>query len=477
MKKKLTALLLTAAMLIPCISGTAAFADEPASAAEAATEEIGFDPAEADNSETGISVISDTSEENPVNDTTDSSDADLISDTSEENPIDEVSAEPTPNPELISDAVGVDITIAPHQWVIDSIAKFNLFDSKGNLVGTSEEWIGGDTNSVRLQFSVPPYEVGEHFTLGFVEGFKSLKYYSTTIAPGGSFDLETYAMRDENGSIIHGNNFAMDAEPNYKTAINLYYDNKQIPLWPMGQIVDGVGMVSAYDIGKAVGMKVEYHSNYNSLTMSMGSQQLIFNLGGTYSTFFGTDKYISHAPVWAGDAILVPLRDTLEALGCTINLWQSDDHIDVIADKSPVITQWRNKERVNREGIYSRTNYLVWVSKSDYRVKLYQGSQYNWECILDAPCAIGAPGTPTIEGQFEYQYNGGIWSYPNFYVSPTLVFYGGYALHSTLRAWGGGMYDDSVGVMISHGCVRLHPKDIDFIYKTIPIGTKVYVTP
>lgn len=381
------------------------------------------------------------------------------------------------NPELISDAIGIDINIAPHQWVVDSIARFNLFDKDGNLVGTSEEWVGGDTDSIRLQFSVPQYVVGDTFTLGMVEGFKSLKYYDDIITPGGSFILGTYAMEDANGEIIHGNNFAMDADPNFRTAVNVYYDNKQIPLWPMGQIVDGVSMVSAYDIGKATGMKVKYHADYNSLTMSIGSQQLIFNLGSTYATLFGNDTFISHAPIWAGDAILVPVRDTLTALGCTIDLWQSDDHIDVIANRSPVITEYRNRERVNREGITSRTNFLVWVSKSDYQVKLYQGTRYNWECILTAPCAIGAPDSPTIEGQFEYQYNGGVWSYPDFYVSPTLVFHGGYALHSTLKAWNGGMYDDSVGVKISHGCVRLHPKDIDFIHRTIPIGTRIYVTP
>lgn len=452
MKKNITALLLTAAVLTSCISSVlapfSAAADEltvdgqPIEAAKPPTEPQTELTAEPEQTELTAEA---------ENDAADSA--------------------------IISDALGIDITIAPHQWVTDSIARFNLFDSNGDLVGTSEQWIGGDTHSLRLQFSVPPYTVGSSFTLGLVDGLKSLKYYDDTITPGGSFILGTYSLIDENGYITHGNNFAMDAEPNFKTAVNFYYDNEQIPLWPMGQIVDGVGMVSAYDIGAATGLKVQYHANYNSLTMSMGDSQLIFNLGSTYSTFFGNDVFISHEPVWAGDTILVPIRDTLNALGCTVDLWQSDDHIDVIANKSPVITEYRNRERVNREGITSRTEYLVWVSKSDYQVKLYQGSRYNWECILTAPCAIGAPGSPTIEGQFEYQYNGGVWSYPEFYVSPTLVFYGGYALHSTLKAWGGGMYDDSVGVKISHGCVRLHPKDIDFIYKTIPIGTRVYVTP
>lgn len=381
------------------------------------------------------------------------------------------------NPAYISDAIGIDIYLPKHQLVNDSTARFNLFDSKGNLVGTSEQWIGGETTHLRLQFSVPAYTIGDTFTLGLVDGLRSLRYYNDEIAPGGSFVLGTYSYADANGNLIHGNNFAFDAEPNFTTAINFYYDGKQAPLWPMGRIMDGVGMVSAYDIGKAMGLNVKYHADYNSLTLSLGSNQLIFNLGGTYATFFGNDLFVSHEPVWYGDAIMVPIRDVLNALGCEISLWTSDDHIDVIAGKSPVITEFRNRERVNREGIYSRTNYLIWVSKSNYEVKVYQGSRYNWECIRTAPCAIGAPGTPTIEGQFEYQYNGGIWSYPNFYVSPTMVFYGGYALHSTLRAWGGGMYDDSVGIQISHGCVRLHPADIDWLYATIPIGTRVYVTP
>ena len=30
---------------------------------------------------------------------------------------------------------------------------------------------------------------------------------------------------------------------------------------------------------------------------------------------------------------------------------------------------------------------------------------------------------------------------------------------------------------LSHGCVRLKKKDIDFIANTIPVGTKIYITP
>jgi lipoprotein-anchoring transpeptidase ErfK/SrfK len=461
MKFKLTSLLLVAALATPYT----VFADEPTSDTAAVYD---LDVGAADNLDLDIELTDNSYD--AVSDTETTAD-EAVSQAAEDDNISSA------DPALISDAVGVDITIAPHQAVIDSVARFNLFNSKGELVGTDEQWIGGETSQLRLQFSVPQYVIGDTFTLGLVDGLKELRYYDGVITPGGSFELATYATTDPDGDLIHGNNFAMDAEPNFERAVNFYYNGDQISLWPYGRVVDGVSMVSAYDIGKALGIPVEYHSDYNSLTFSMGSNQLIFNLDTAYATFFGTDTYVSHYPFFMDDTIYVPIRDVLNAFGCSIDLWQSDDHIDVIAGKSSVIQEFRNKERVNREGISSRTGYLIWVSKSDYQVKVYKGSRYNWECIRTAPCAIGAPDTPTIEGQFEYQYNSGVWSYPNFYVYPTMVFYGGYALHSTLKAWGGGLYDDSVGVQISHGCVRLHPEDIDWIYSIIPVGTKVYVTP
>ena len=380
------------------------------------------------------------------------------------------------NPHMYSDKLTLDIDIAPHQVVIDSVARFNLFNAKGELAATAEAWIGGETRNVHLEFNVPTYKLGEKFTLGFVDGFRALTYYTTTITPQNHFELETYCVTNADGTYTQGNSFAMSADPNFDRGINFYYKGVQATLYPRGRLLDGIAMISAYDLSKAMGLFYKYDEKYNSVVLSCGSKQMIFNIGTEYTTVFGNDINISHAPLWLDGAVYVPVRDVLNAFECTIDLYQDPDHIDVIAGESPIIKQIREQERVNREGISSRTNYLVWVSKRDFTVKVYQGSQYNWECIRTAPCSIGAPGTPTITGQFEYQYMGGTWSYPNFYVYPTLVFYGGYALHSTLRAWGGGMYDDRVGMMLSHGCVRLHPADIDWIYATIPKGTRIYVT-
>jgi lipoprotein-anchoring transpeptidase ErfK/SrfK len=44
----------------------------------------------------------------------------------------------------------------------------------------------------------------------------------------------------------------------------------------------------------------------------------------------------------------------------------------------------------------------------------------------------------------------------------------GYQLHGT-------PYTKSIGTSTTHGCVRLHDEDIEWLYKNVPVGTKVYL--
>jgi hypothetical protein len=44
----------------------------------------------------------------------------------------------------------------------------------------------------------------------------------------------------------------------------------------------------------------------------------------------------------------------------------------------------------------------------------------------------------------------------------------GYQLHGT-------PYASSVGNSVTHGCVRLHDEDIEWLYDNVPVGTKVYI--
>jgi hypothetical protein len=44
----------------------------------------------------------------------------------------------------------------------------------------------------------------------------------------------------------------------------------------------------------------------------------------------------------------------------------------------------------------------------------------------------------------------------------------GYLLHGT-------PYAKSIGTSATHGCIRLHDEDIEWLYENVPVGTKVYL--
>ena len=131
---------------------------------------------------------------------------------------------------------------------------------------------------------------------------------------------------------------------------------------------------------------------------------------------------------------------------------------------------------MNGKGITSDTNYLIWVSKGEYTVRVFKGQRGGWHQINSFPCAIGAPATPTVEGVFKYYQYQSRWEYPTYYVGPIMRFYGGYAIHSTLLRYSGANADARVGVRISHGCVRVRPENIKWLTDTIPLQTTIYVT-
>ena len=69
-----------------------------------------------------------------------------------------------------------------------------------------------------------------------------------------------------------------------------------------------------------------------------------------------------------------------------------------------------------------------------------------------------------------------MWPYANYYCGPVMIFYGGYALHSTLLKYDGTPYNNSVGVKISLGCIRCQPRYINWMASTVPMYSKVYIT-
>lgn len=385
---------------------------------------------------------------------------------------------PTPSASAheLSKQFKLDIDITHHPYVIPNEAVIELYSDKNELLGTAKEYVGQDTTALNLVFDVPEYKMGQKFRVKLVSGLRSIKYYDAFVEAGGMLDVQTYGYLNDKGEYTQNNGCALTGNPHYEKELCMYVSGNFLKdISPRARIVDGVSMMPVRAIGEAMGLKVKYDKAYDSVVCSVGDDEVIFNANSTYTTIFGQDTFSPHATVYIEGSLFVPVRTLAEAFNSSLEVLDFGDHLDIIIGESPMVKEFRNRTPVNRDGIGSRTNYLVWVSKHEYKVRVYEGQQYQWSLLKEFPCALGAWDTPTITGQFEY-IERTQWDYGTYYVGPVLRFHNGYALHSTLLYYGGGEYDGRVGVNISHGCVRLHPQDINWIADTIPFRTRIYIT-
>ena len=80
--------------------------------------------------------------------------------------------------------------------------------------------------------------------------------------------------------------------------------------------------------------------------------------------------------------------------------------------------------------------------------------------------AIGKGLTPTPKGNYRIiqkaLYPGGAFG------SRWMRFYNGYGIHGTNA-------DTLIGQPVSHGCVRMHNKDVEQLYDLVPLGTEVKI--
>ncbi len=385
-------------------------------------------------------------------------------------------ATPTINPELRSNQVNVNVTVMQLPYITASEAKLELYSAENELLASQSQQISTAGQKLTYTFDVPDYQIGKTFKLKPVDGLMCVQYYETMYDTGSEFSFNTYAYHDENGTLHTSNTIDITAVPYFEKAVNIKYNGEAVALTPSARIIDGVTMVPVRQLAEHMGFDVKYDEKYNSVAVSLGNDYMFFNVGNAYTTVFGTDLFAPYPTTNLDGTIYVPLRTFADGAGSTLTV--SDDFYTLNIDMgySSRCSAYFDSIPVNQWGISSRTNYMVWVSLSEYKVRLYRGQKGTWKPMLEAQCAIGAPGTPTITGSYEYKYKAR-WDYGTYYVGPCLVFHGGYALHSVLLYQNGTEYDGRTGVKISHGCVRLKKKDIDFIAKTIPVGTRIYITP
>ena len=133
---------------------------------------------------------------------------------------------------------------------------------------------------------------------------------------------------------------------------------------------------------------------------------------------------------------------------------------------------------VNGKGYSSSTQYLLWANLATQKVNVFQGSKGKWKLVKVFRCGSGAPATPTPQGVTYVTYKQTKWKTDSYVCKPVVRFYPntGYAFHSVLyKPDESGIKDGSIGFPVSHGCLRMKPSSIQWIYDNIPTKTTVVI--
>lgn len=140
-----------------------------------------------------------------------------------------------------------------------------------------------------------------------------------------------------------------------------------------------------------------------------------------------------------------------------------------------------DKMTVKANKLSSPTKYLILVSKKDHKVGIYKGKKGKWKRVKYYSCTIGAPSTPTPEGDYNIRSKS---ERPIYFDSgkvrcwyATRIFRG-YYFHSVLYT----QYkkptrvaNGRLGANLSHGCVRLEINNAKWIYYNIPANTRCII--
>lgn len=327
-----------------------------------------------------------------------------------------------------------------------------------------------------MEFSVPQYNIGKKFIVSLIDGAKAITLDGEL---GNGFILETYSYPAEDGSSLkYQTKFYLGVNPYYNREAVIKVDGVNKTFY--AHCFMGEELYVTTDLLSALGIEYSYDAANARMTLSAGGGAYTYTCyAGNVYAVRGSEAYnLNYAPFLLNDFCYVPLYDVSVYFACSYTVTEDTQYRRVITLKpTPYRTSKTYAEKyINGRGIGSKTNYLIWVSKSNYTVTAFSGSAGNWREVASFPCAIGASSSPTVEGSFEYYQQQSRWTYDKFYCGPIMRFYKGYALHSTLIRYNGTPYDNRVGVKISHGCVRIRPEGINWLVQNIPLYSRVLVT-
>ncbi len=372
----------------------------------------------------------------------------------------------------------VDIHIGEIKNFKPATVKMVLYNENRLSIGTLDLEIDKVDVVKTLTFDVGEYAAGEEFYLSCLNDVDCIRYGEEYYGINSKILLKTYCdYLDENSEIVNGNKFSMTLYPIEQQVIDVFHNSRKYKTDYQVTLVDGNCMISLVDVMNIFDLwdgKTVFDSETGRLEINLDDKNVVMTLGKLEASN-GETVTLPTAPTRINTLMYVPLRFTCEALGAEVDAYSEYKKLEV--DIITIAKNLREKEKfINSKDMSSRTNYLIWIDKSDFRVTVFKGSKNNWIAQNTYPCSIGAPNTPTITGVFEYYSKEKRWSYPKYYCGPVMRFHGGYAMHSTLIKYDGTFYDGRLEEMISLGCIRMDPKDIQYLWDTIPLYTRIYVT-
>lgn len=159
--------------------------------------------------------------------------------------------------------------------------------------------------------------------------------------------------------------------------------------------------------------------------------------------------------------------------------WVSYSAIKIINDDYYTTKDYSKEAKeyfVNKiKSVSSTSKYMIWISLYTQRVNIFKGSKGSWELVRTAQCSSGRNYCPTPVGTLTVTGKESRWYFTNYYVHHITKFDESRAFHSRPTAPDGSIYDETIGVPASNGCVRMLDKDCIWIYNNIPVGTTVYI--
>jgi len=359
--------------------------------------------------------------------------------------------------------------------IVEKDVVFELYDG-ATLLDTKTHSLKRGTPGFEIEFSVPEYPIGKEFRFLVKDGAQAVHHNGTY-----SKDqlLQTYSTPDGNGGLTYQTSFYMDLIPDWNKEAVIKVAGIDKTLF-FHCLTDDEVYVTV-DLLTALGIKVEKHYDEEKPYFTLYTDKAhsaSFYLNDIYALIGGEGMNMA-APAFEIDSMpYVPLSKVAVYFACNYNVVSEDRYSrEITLTPSAYSPAYAKAASINTRDISSKTEYMIWVSKKDFEVNIFKGSKNNWSLVTSFPCSIGKPSSPTVEGQFEYHQYQPKWTYAKYYCGPIMRFYRGYAFHSYLIKYDGTPYDDRLGMRVSAGCVRMHPNDITWMTKNIPLYTKVVVTP